>query len=118
VGTLLLALGVGVEIGKSGDKPAATAAPVRVVTVNGGSGTATTASATATPTATASGGKAAASDKGKQDATKQPDAKAQTVNPVITPSAKATPPPVVKLGDKGHGPGYKNNKFTGDFFGG
>ena len=37
---------------------------------------------------------------------------------MITPSAHATPPPVVKLGSKGHGPGYKDGKFTGDFFGG
>src|SRR5690349_592210 len=113
VGTLLLALGVGVEIGRSSGKTAG-APPVRVVTVNGGGATTASATVTATPSATTS----ASAGKKKADAKKEPDPKQQTVSPVITPSAKATPPPVVKIGSKGHGAGYHNGKFDGNFFGG
>jgi hypothetical protein len=114
VGTLVLALGVGVEIGRSsGDRTAAPAAPVRVVTVGGAGASTAAAAATAAPSATA-----AASTAKKKDHAKQPEAKKETVSPVITPSAHATPPPVVKIGSKGHGPGYHDGKFDGNFFGG
>ena len=110
VGTLLLALGVGVEIGRSTDngRTQAPSQPVRVVTLPGaGAATATPApgaSPTATATATATG------KKGKSAA--KPGASTKQ------PAAVKTPPPVVKVGSKGSGRGYKNGKFTGDFFGG
>jgi uncharacterized OB-fold protein len=111
VATLLVAMAVGVLIGRSGAGNATQAnAPVRVVTVGGG--TAATVSATATPSgssSTASGG--SKSKSGKKTA------KASTPKgPKIVRIVK-TPPPTVQLGQKGSGPGYKNGKFTGDFFG-
>ena len=105
VATLLVALAVGVLIGRSGQRPVASNSPnYRVVTVPAAGGTAA-AAATATPSAVATTTAAKATKKGKpkQHAT-QPVQKA------------ATPPPTVKVGQKGHGRGYKNGKFTGDFF--
>ncbi len=108
VATLLIALGVGVEIGRSSGSSSTprAAAPVRIVTV-GSAGTAAAAPA-ATATATAS-----------PDAT--PDASAtkekKTAKATPTPKAVKTPPPEVKVGTPGKGPGYKDGKFTGDFFG-
>jgi hypothetical protein len=107
VATLLVALGVGVEIGRGTGKPATpvSAAPVRVVTI-GGTGAAApaaTAAASATPTA-------APEDAGKPDDAKK-------AKPTPTPKPAKTPPPEVKVGSPGKGAGYKDGKFTGDFFG-
>jgi uncharacterized OB-fold protein len=107
VATLLVAMAVGVLIGRSGARgtPQA-AAPVRVVTV-GGTGTAAV-SATATPAATATSGKGGKKKPAKPAAT--------PAGPKIVRIVK-TPPPTVQVGQKGSGPGYKNGRFTGDFFG-
>jgi hypothetical protein len=115
VGTLLLALGVGVLIGRSGQKTsnAAGAAP-QVITVGGSGGT---GAAAAVAAGAAKGGKAAKAAKstGKKataaDAQKAAD-KIKGTN--LTLPKKA----VVKVGQPGHGPGYQNGKFTGNFFGG
>ncbi len=104
VATLLVALGVGVEIGRTSGRPAATvsAAPVRVVTVPAGAAAPdATAAATATPSATPE----STPDAGKK------------AKPAPTPKAAKTPPPEVKVGSPGKGAGYKDGKFTGDFFG-
>jgi hypothetical protein len=109
VATLLIALGVGVEIGRTSGKSEAptAAAPVRVVTVPaaGGAAPAATAAATATPSATP--------DDTAADKTESGD------KPKATPTPKPakTPPPEVKVGSSGKGAGYKDGKFTGDFFG-
>jgi hypothetical protein len=114
VATLLLALGVGVEIGRSGRSVTPAAAPVRVVTVGGtaapaaGAGTAAPGAVVATPTPSAT---TDASSSGKATS----KAKA---TPTPKPKAAKTPPPDVKVGSPGKGPGYKDGKFTGDFFGG
>jgi hypothetical protein len=122
VGVLLLALGVGVEIGRSSgaDNTAAATPPVRVVTMPG-AGTAAAATVTATPAAstgstaatTGGGGQSSkgGSSGGGGNGKKSPDA-------TPTPTASPPPPSTVKIGQKGHGAGYKNGKFTGDFFGG
>jgi hypothetical protein len=123
VGVLVLALGVGVEIGRSsGDnQKAATTPPVRLVMPTGAVGTGTAAvTATSTPgaggtTTAEGGGKAGGSGKGGKGGGGEGGGKA---TPTPTPGASATPPPTVKVGQKGHGAGYKNGKFTGDFFGG
>ncbi len=107
VATLLVALGVGVEIGRTSGKDAVpvSSAPVRVVTVPaaGAAAPAATAAATATPSATPE-------DASKPDASKK-------AKPTPTPKAVKTPPPEVKVGSPGKGAGYKDGKFTGDFFG-
>ncbi len=104
IGTLLLAMGVGVLIGRSGNSTSGKAAPAQVVTVAGGAGSAATStpqtpsSAAAAPSTKSSGSSAAAS------------AKAAT-------KAAAAPPKTVKVGSAGTGPGYQKGHFTGNFFG-
>jgi hypothetical protein len=113
VGTLLLAMGIGVLIGRSGNgNPSSKqASAVQLVTVPGAAASAGATSATgpATPAATAAkptksvGSKAAAS----------PSSAA-----VVKPQKNAPPPTkVVKVGSPGTGPGYQHGKFTGNFFG-
>lgn len=108
VATLLLAMGVGVLIGAAGNKAPAPAASSRVQVVSvpaaAPAGAATPAPATATTPATTSTAHGAAAKKA-----------AKTAAPGSVKKAPA--PKAVKVGSKGHGPGYKKGKFTGDFFG-
>jgi len=99
VGTLVLALGVGVLIGRSGDNGGghAAAPAVQVVTVAGGGGGAA-ADTTATTATTAS----------------KKSAKTAAVRTL--PRSKL-PPPTVRLGQRGSGPGFQHGRFTGNFFG-
>jgi hypothetical protein len=113
VGTLLLAMGVGVLIGRSnGDTRVAKAPPVQVVTVAGVAGAVASGApaSSSTPADTTSG---ATTDgaKAKANAGKGATSKSATKG---VPKASA---PVVKVGAKGKGKGYNNGKFTGDFFG-
>ena len=133
VGTLLLAMGVGVLIGRtdSNNNPkAASAPPVQVVTVagQGGSGgaaaTPTTTAAHSTTKAAAKSGNGkttrhtTAKKKVKVVVTKQEAAKAQAAaTKVLGSDAKNLPPPTVTQGQKGHGPGFQHGHFTGTFFG-
>jgi hypothetical protein len=114
IATLLLAMGVGVLIGKSGHDKAAKATPaVQVVTVPGGgaaASAATTAGTATKQTASSAGTKTKKSSHGKSK-----HASAATNNTAA--AKKAAPPPTVTVGAPGHGKGYKNGKFTGDFFG-
>jgi len=110
VGTLLLALGVGVLIGRSGhDSGSSSKSPaVQVITAGGG------ASAAPTTTAQASAGGSSGTKKIK------PKSGGGVVGADVSAAEgkpkEKLPPPTVKLGDKGHGAGYTNGKFTGDFF--
>jgi hypothetical protein len=113
VATLLLAMGVGVLIGKSGhDKTTKGATPaVQVVTVPGGGAAASAATTNTTPTASTDGTNAKKSSHAKSK-------HAGAASDKNTPAAKkAAPPATVTVGSPGHGKGYKNGKFTGDFFG-
>jgi hypothetical protein len=116
--TLVVALGVGVLIGRSGDsKQNSTRAanqPVQVVTVPGaGSGTASTA-ATTTASDASTGSSTSSAKKAKSSkSTPKP-----ATNKVKGTNLKLPAKSVVKVGQKGSGKGYKNGKFTGDFFGG
>jgi hypothetical protein len=110
VGTLLLAMGIGVLIGRSGNgSNAKVASPaVQVVTVPGAgaaasTGTESKASTGATGTTTSTG---AASGASATKSTGQA-------------SKKTTPPPpkTVTVGSPGTGPGYEKGHFTGNFFG-
>jgi hypothetical protein len=109
IGTLILALGVGVLIGRSGNNNSSTkAAAPQVIHVTGGGATGAAAGGTTTASTTGSG----KSGKKAKAKAKKPIA-AQTVQK----KGSNVPPPAVKIGSPGHGKGYKNGKFTGDFFG-
>jgi hypothetical protein len=121
VGTLLLALGVGVLIGHSAgsDQQAKSAAP-QIITVAGGgavAGGAAVASSSA-PAATAAAG-ATDAKAGKDKKPGSADKAKAAARAAPTPGAvvKKTKGKVVAVGQKGSGKGYKDGKFTGDFFG-
>ena len=105
VATLLLAMGVGVLIGRSSNGSGSKGTPVSVVTVGGG-GQGAAAGSAATQTAPASTAKA-----------KQPTTHAARAAGASASGVSAQPPKVVHIGSAGHGPGYKNGHFTGNFFG-
>ncbi len=117
VGTLLLALGIGVLIGKTGNHSAATtAAAPQIIKVGGGEtagATASTAGATTSSAKKKSDGGKGKSAGAKASSSGQTAAAADILNPT-----KKLPPPEVKVGDKGSGPGFnKKHEFTGNFFG-
>jgi hypothetical protein len=115
VGTLLLAMGIGVLIGRSGHDSSTKAAGAQVITVQGGGGTGAAAAGAA---AGAGATKAASSaKKAKKTTTTAAKKKAAALNQSVQKPGQTTPPPAVKVGSPGHGKGYKNGKFTGDFFG-
>jgi hypothetical protein len=105
IGTLLLAMGVGVLIGRSSNN--VRSLPAQVVTVAGGGGAASTATTATTPQL--SSGAAQASKSRAASATSR--AKSATKTPAA-PAAK-----VVTVGSPGKGPGYQHGHFTGNFFG-
>jgi hypothetical protein len=111
VGTLLLALGVGVLIGRSGTSSSnhGAGSGVQVVTVGSGGSAGAATSATGTTGTGATGSAAGA---------KSTTAKSASSKAVIKPPKPSSlPPPTVKVGSKGTGKGYKNGHFTGEFFG-
>jgi hypothetical protein len=128
VGTLLVALGVGVLIGRSSEssRPAAGAAP-QVVTIAGGGAVAggATAASSAAPASTGDASTPAATKDAKDAKAKAGGDKGKSDDPSSSADApasgKAVPKKagkVVSIGSKGSGKGYKDGKFTGDFFGG
>jgi predicted nucleic acid-binding Zn ribbon protein len=119
VGTLLLALGIGVLIGRSGHQEVAqTSAPAQVITV-GGSGDA--GGATASKGKAITGGKAANAKTKKQKAAALKEAEAHpAAEEVLKPAGDVKlAPPTVKPGDKCEpgAAGCEGGEFTGDFFG-
>lgn len=119
VGTLLLAMGVGVLIGHSGNQSVATnAAPAQVITVHGGGGTETeTPGTTGKANAGGKGGKAdkkaAASAKKKAETGQGAEEVLKPKNGVKLPSATAQPGSKCESGTAG----CKGEEFTGEFFG-
>ncbi len=117
VGTLLLALGIGVLIGRTGDHGETSTAQAAPIVIKGGGGEAKTASASSAPI----GGDAKGS-KGKQSPSAQ---KAAEVDPkgaeeVLKPAADVKlPPPTTGVGDKCEKgtAGCDGGEFTGNFFG-
>lgn len=107
IGLLLLAMGVGVLIGRSGST-SSKAPPAQVVTVAGAGGAAAGAAATST---------APQAPAGSTGVTKS---SSTTVTATKSTSKKAVAPPqkTVKVGSPGKGPGYQHGHFTGNFFGG
>lgn len=124
VGTLLLAMGVGVLIGHTdtASNQRASTPPPQVISVGGAPSAAPAAPTTAAKTKAvkAKGSKrakaAAAQAKANQISPKQA-AKAQAAASKVLGSSKNLPPPTVTQGQAGHGPGYSNGHFTGTFFG-
>lgn len=120
IGTLLLALGIGVLIGHSGTQEVAqTAAAPQVITVGGGSGEATS---TASKGKSASGGGTASKAKTKKQ--KQAALQESEAHPaaeeVLKPAGNVDlPPATVKPGDKCKSgeAGCEGGEFTGNFFG-
>ncbi|MBV9918239.1 MAG: zinc ribbon domain-containing protein [Solirubrobacterales bacterium] len=130
--TLLLALGVGVEIGRLGNSnstPQRASAPVQVVTVGGSPGAVgpvdTAAQSTAsTPQQSAKTGRsqsqaaATASQPKVVHVTKEVQAKASAAAAkVLGASDKNLAPATVQPGQScSHGAGCQGGKFTGNFF--
>jgi hypothetical protein len=104
IGTLLLALGVGVLIGRTSNGSSSKAPPVRVVSV---AGTGVTSSGGTTATQQGSESTAAGAKTGKSGG-----AAAKTAAKHSKVSLK-----VVTVGSAGKGPGYQHGHFTGNFFG-
>ena len=134
VGTLLLAMGVGVLIGRSGggasvenaDRPA-----VQVVTVPvAGAGAAAGANAAAGQGAEVATSAASTGAKGASGAAKTTGAAGGSTATKAAGGSAATkaaggaakneapaPAKAVKVGSSGKGPGYQKGHFTGNFFG-
>lgn len=121
VGTLLLAMGVGVLIGRSGNDassaPQQAAAPI---VIKGGAGT----EETTTPTTTGSAGKGSGKgSKSTKSAEKKAKAEAESgkgAEEVLKPAKGVKlPPATIKPGEKceGDAAGCKGGEFTGEFFG-
>jgi hypothetical protein len=126
VGTLLLAMGVGVLIGRNSAnnvnaKPVQAAAPT-VIHVSGGTGNGTAAAGPTTPAKRSSKsatheGKSKAKNASKPTAAQAAKA-SDAASKVLGSSNKNLPPATVTVGQTGHGPGYdKSGKFDGSFFG-
>jgi hypothetical protein len=112
VATLLLAMGVGVLIGTAGNRAPAPAASSRVQVVSAPA--AAPAAGAATPTAGTTTTSTTPSTSTTPGAAAKSAAKPAASS---TSTKKTTLRKPVKVGSKGHGPGYKDGKFTGDFFG-
>jgi len=119
VGTLLLALGIGVLIGRSGHQEVAqTAAAPQVIKVGGG-GEEATASASKGKTTTGGGAANAKTKKQKEAAEKAAEAHPAAEEIIKPANGVKLAPPTVKPGDKceSGAAGCENGEFTGNFFG-
>lgn len=126
VGTLVLAIGVGVLIGRSGDNGTQTAASntPQVIKVEGGGGGETAAATETGGSNAGKGGKGKSKGKGKKAAKSLETGSSGTskaAEEVLKPSAdaKPLPPPTTQLGDKcekGTAGCSKSGEFDGSFF--
>lgn len=119
IGVLLLALGIGVLIGRSGNHEVAqTAAAPKVITIHSGGGEEATASASKAKTTTGGGAANAKTKKQKEAALKEAE-KHPAAEEVLKPAGNVKlPPATVKPGDKCEpgAAGCQGGKFTGNFF--
>jgi hypothetical protein len=117
VGTLLLAMGVGVLIGRSGNDTSGStaAAPAQVITVPAGG---QPESSTASAAGAASGAKKSSKPNKKAAAKAKAAAESgEGAADVLHPKVKLAPP-TAQVGSKCEsGAGCKNGEFTGEFFG-
>jgi len=111
IGVLLLALGIGVLIGRSGNSASAKSPPIRVVTV-AGAGTAAASPAATQPESSSS--EAAKSKSGGSHSTTV----TKSTTKSTSKSSTGPPPKTVKVGSScTGGKGCQNGHFTGNFFG-
>jgi hypothetical protein len=122
VATLVLAIGVGVLIGRSGEEgstPVASTAP-QVIKVEGGGGTASTGTAP-TSAGAAAKGKAGGGKKAKEKVETGSSGTSKAAEEVLKPSGDVKlPPPTTQVGekcDKGTAGCSDSGQFDGDFFG-
>ncbi len=122
VGVLLLAIGLGVLIGRIGNKTTTTQAAATgpsVITVQGGAG----GTPTSTTTAATSSKKSKSSAKAAAKANAAPSAavqkKATQAAAKVLGNSKNLPPPTSTVGQKctGSQSGCSGGKFSGNFFG-
>ena len=113
VGTLLLAMGVGVLIGNSANRSGSAENPVQVVKVPG------VAAAGAQTASTGSSSAGATKAKNSSASDKNSGGGSTAANSVLRPTKAAgkLPPATVDVGAPGRGRGYRDGHFTGDFFG-
>lgn len=121
IGVLLLALGIGVLIGRSGNHEVAqTAAAPQVIKVGGGGGEETAASSgKGGKTTTGGGGKANLKTEKQKEAALKAAENHPAAEEVLKPAAGVKlPPAAVKPGDKceAGAAGCENGEFTGNFF--
>jgi zinc-ribbon domain len=116
VGTLLLALGVGVLIGRSGHTTSHSATPQVVTVQTSGAAGGTSAAATTTAGSASSTKKSATHHHAKS----AKSAGSTDFRKSAAKSGVKLPPPVVKVGSKcqAGAKGCQGGKFTGNFFGG
>jgi hypothetical protein len=119
VATLLLAMGVGVLIGRGGDNTPARAATPQVVTVAAG-GASTTGAAGTAAAATVAKRASSKHSSHKKTASKAKVSGASSVAATAKKNGVKLPPKVVKVGQKCEkgAKGCQGGKFTGNFFGG
>jgi hypothetical protein len=121
VGTLLLALGLGVLIGRSGGETAP--APQQAPIVIKGAGESATETPAAAPTTATTGGSGGTKGKPKKAVANEKQHAAESgkgAEEVLKPTTGVNlPPPTTSVGDKcAKGTaGCENGKFTGSFFG-
>lgn len=119
VGTLLLALGIGVLIGRSGHQEVAQTSSAPIVIHSGGGEETATASSKG-KTTTGGGGAANAKTKKQKEAAEKAAEAHPAAEEVIKPTnGVKLAPPTVKPGDKceSGAAGCENGEFTGNFFG-
>jgi hypothetical protein len=120
IATLLLAMGVGVLIGRSGDNGGNAAATPQVVTVSAGAGGTAAAGGTTANSAASDTSTSKSSSKKKKSSSKAKVTGAGSVDATAKKNGVKLPPKVVKVGGKceAGAKGCQGGKFTGDFFGG
>lgn len=120
VGTLILAMGVGVLIGRAASGEKSGGERIKVVTLGGGTGTAASTTAPTTPTTPTTGTESTTTGSGSPT-TGSSAAKSTAKSKTTTGKAAAKSKPrgkAVKIGSHGSGAGYnKKKEFTGEFFG-
>jgi len=115
VGTLLLAMGVGVLIGRSGSDTAAAPQQQAPIVIESGGGT---ESPTASTAGAAPGAKKSSKPNKKAAAkAKQAAESGEGAADVLHPKVELAPPTVEVGGKCSSGAGCKNGEFTGEFFG-
>jgi hypothetical protein len=115
IGTLLLAMGVGVLIGRSGANTSARLPPAQVVTIAGGGGAAGATSTSTAPSTPPAAGATTAKPGGATGASGA--AGGGSGGKSASKAHAPAPPKAVKVGSPGKGAGYQHGHFTGNFFG-